>query len=524
MTTSSWAMWPATTCPARNGNDTLKGGAEGDDISGGKGDDTLWGETGDDTLAGGEGVNLLIGGDGADTFDGTNGWSVVSYETSTSSVRVDLGVSTNNGGDAVGDSYININAVFGSAHDDTLIANNFGSFLDGKTGNDSLVGGIGIDTLVGGAGDDTYQVGANDGIVEEAGGGTDTVFSAESLTLAANVENLILIGTAVNGTGNDDANILTGNGEANVLTGLGGNDLYRVGSGDRVVEAVDGGNDTVESSVSYTLEANVENLILTGTALEGFGNGGANYIQGNDGSNGLFGQGGADTLAGGGGDDKYYVGSDGLAIILEAADAGNDYVVVDNDYTLGANIEELYADTSKPAHALRLTGNALANVIGGNDGDNTLDGGGGADTLEGFLGNDTYIVDNAGDVITEEVDGGRDTAVVSLNFSMGSLANVEIIRLADGTEATRLDRRRRRQLAHRQHQLQHHRRRSRRRYHGRRRRQRRVHRGQRRRRRDRDGRGRLPGCHPDQHQLYARGQPRRGILDCHRHRGDRSHR
>ena len=70
------------------GNDTLKGGAEGDDISGGKGDDTLWGETGDDTLAGGEGVNLLIGGDGADTFDGTNGWSVVSYETSTSSVRV----------------------------------------------------------------------------------------------------------------------------------------------------------------------------------------------------------------------------------------------------------------------------------------------------------------------------------------------------------------------------------------------------------------------------------------------------
>ena len=171
------------------GNDTLKGGAEGDDISGGKGDDTLWGETGDDTLAGGEGVNLLIGGDGADTFDGTNGWSVVSYETSTSSVRVDLGVSTNNGGDAVGDSYININAVFGSAHDDTLIANNFGSFLDGKTGNDSLVGGIGIDTLVGGAGDDTYQVGANDGIVEEAGGGTDTVFSAESLTLAANVEN-----------------------------------------------------------------------------------------------------------------------------------------------------------------------------------------------------------------------------------------------------------------------------------------------------------------------------------------------
>ena len=111
---------------------------------------------------------------------------------------------------------------------------------------------------------------------------------------------------------------------------------------------------------------------------------------------------------------------------------------MDNDYTLGANIEELYADTSKPAHALRLTGNALANVIGGNDGDNTLDGGGGADTLEGFLGNDTYIVDNAGDVITEEVDGGRDTAVVSLNFSMGSLANVEIIRLADGTEATRL--------------------------------------------------------------------------------------
>jgi len=53
---------------------------------------------------------------------------------------------------------------------------------------------------------------------------------------------------------------------------------------------------------------------------------------------------------------------------------------------------------------LKGTGNDLGNIINGNSGNNILDGGAGADDLAGGLGNDTYIVDNAGDAVTEDQD------------------------------------------------------------------------------------------------------------------------
>ena len=114
-----------------------------------------------------------------------------------------------------------------------------------------------------------------------------------TLTLAANVENLTLTGVdAINGTGNELANVLTGNAGANTLTGGAGNDtldggagadtligglgddLYIVDNiGDQTVEAAGAGTDTVQSSVTLTLAADVENLILIGSgAINGTGN------------------------------------------------------------------------------------------------------------------------------------------------------------------------------------------------------------------------------------------------------------
>ena len=67
-------------------------------------------------------------------------------------------------------------------------------------------------------------------------------------------------------------------------------------AGDVVTEALNEGTDTVQSSVTYTLGANVENLTLTGSAnLNGTGNALANVITGNSGNNILDGAGGADT-------------------------------------------------------------------------------------------------------------------------------------------------------------------------------------------------------------------------------------
>jgi Ca2+-binding RTX toxin-like protein len=181
------------------------------------------------------------------------------------------------------------------------------------------------------------------------------------VTLGANVENLTLTGSgAINGTGNSAANTLTGNGGNNTLDGgqgadamIGGagNDTYVIDDGgDTITEAAGEGTDTVRSSVRVTLEANVENLVLTGTsAIHGTGNDAANTITGNGGNNTLDGGGGADVLIGGGGGDALIggAGNDTLtggagadrfvfnsALTVANVDRITDYNVADDDIWL----------------------------------------------------------------------------------------------------------------------------------------------------------------------------------------------
>jgi Ca2+-binding RTX toxin-like protein len=188
------------------------------------------------------------------------------------------------------------------------------------TGNalaNHLTGNGAGSVLNGLGGDDNYYVDrVGDTIVEAANNGWDSVLSSITITLAANVEELYLIGTAnLNGTGNAQDNNLTGNtgnnsldgqGGADIMVGRAGNDSYTVDNmGDEVIENASEGDDTVYATISYTLTANVENLVLTGTAANGTGNTLNNLLTGNASNNILNGNAGTDTLIGGLGKDTY---------------------------------------------------------------------------------------------------------------------------------------------------------------------------------------------------------------------------
>jgi putative cofactor-binding repeat protein len=177
--------------------------------------------------------------------------------------------------------------------------------------------------MVGGAGNDTYVVdNASDVVTEDSGttNGVDLVQASISYTISdADVENLTLTGSAdIDATGNASENILTGNTGDNILDGGSGADILDGGegedimigrtgddtyvvdnTGDTITEAASAGTDTVQSSVTHTLAANVENLVLTGAgAINGTGNTLANTITGNAAANTLDGGAGADTLTG----------------------------------------------------------------------------------------------------------------------------------------------------------------------------------------------------------------------------------
>jgi Ca2+-binding RTX toxin-like protein len=256
------------------------------------------------------------------------------------------------------------------------------------------------DNLSGGSGDDTYVVdNPGDFVSELPDSGVDTVWSSVSYSLPANIENLILTGTAnLYATGNDLNNNVTGNSGNNTLNGgtgadnLGGgsgDDTYVVDNpGDFVSELPDSGVDTVWSSVSYSLTANIENLILTGTAnLYAIGNDLNNNVTGNSGNNTLNGGAGSDNLSGGSGDDTYIVDNAG-DIVYELPNSGIDTVRSFINYTLPADIENL---TLLGMANLNGTGNGLNNNIVGNSGNNTLVGGNGNDTLNGEAGDDLIL-------------------------------------------------------------------------------------------------------------------------------------
>ena len=444
-------------------SDLLIGGAGDDTLTAGEGDDFLDGGTGNDVLDAGAGRNRIIfqQGDGQDIVRGTataGGFFSTNIEPVTTYIVGTLGngpvgitsaevVLTRAGDDLVidrndGDDRITVenyftssgaglypvhNIVFsditwnnadinsrvvagqpgtppspgttqigtdgndvltGTAGADNLFGRAGDDYLKGGAGNDFLNGETGKDLLEGGAGDDMLVVDSVlDAITERPGEGTDTVQSYINYALGGNVENLTLIGNiAISATGNELNNYLVGNALNNVMLGRSGDDVL-------------------------------------------YGDAGDDFLNGELGKDQMFGGLGNDTV----------IVDDAGDYVWEAANEGTDTIQSYISYALQENFENLILIGQTGVVA---NGNALANVIQGNDADNRIDGMGGLDNLFGNGGNDRLTIHSGQELVAggngnDTLQFGTDLAFLNLAGLAGTgLTGIEALDLRNGSATT----------------------------------------------------------------------------------------
>jgi Ca2+-binding RTX toxin-like protein len=429
-------------------NDQLKADAGDNRIDGMGGDDRIDGGDGRDILAGGAGNDWIIGGAGNDAIDGgadqdtaqfsgTFAQYTWAYNTQAGTFTFTDSQAGRDGTDVVSnvehfffeDGYKSVADLLaqGTAGNDSMTGSAGADVFNGLAGNDKLLGLAGDDTLDGGAGNDTLDGGADSDTASYAdataavkvslavtkaqstgGAGSDTLLNIENL-LGSNYNDTLTGNTLANridgGNGNDT---LDGGAGSDTLAGGSGNDSYIVdNAADTVVEGAGAGIDTVTAAVTFTLGAEVENLVLGGrNAISGTGNELANMITGNaaantlyglDGNDTLNGGAGADRMIGGEGDDTYMV-DNATDTVIEIAGGGVDTIQSTvKSYTLPPEVENLVlAVGSKAAGGTGndldniITGNAVTNTLVGGAGNDVLDGRDGADVLTGGAGNDTF--------------------------------------------------------------------------------------------------------------------------------------
>jgi Ca2+-binding RTX toxin-like protein len=428
-------------------SDSLLGTALADRIFGGGGNDRLFGLGGNDSLFGGVGNDTLFGSIGLDSMVGGVGNDTFYFETP-GDLMIELpgeGVDTvvSAFSTTLGTQFENLTLIGGAAEgngnggNNVLIGNALANVLRGGAGNDTLDGRAGADIMVGGAGSDTYFVdSAADRIFEAGEPGVDTVRSAVSFALAPFFENLILTGAALRGIGNAGNNQIISGAGNDTLSGGAGNDTLSGGTGadqmfggagndsyvidnpfDRVAEAAGQGADTVLSSITYALGANIENATaIGGGAVRLVGNELNNVLRGSAAANILSGGLGSDVMLGGLGNDTYVVDR-ATDRVLEFAGGGADLVISGIGHALAAHVENL---TLTGAAAIAGVGNTLANRITGNNGGNTLLGGDGNDVLSGGAGNDRLTGGLGRDLLL----GGAGADVFSFASAAESPANV----------------------------------------------------------------------------------------------------
>src|SRR3954467_4145453 len=381
---------------------TIDGTSGDDTLVGTAGPDTINGLGGNDSIRGAAGADSMSGGDGNDTLDGWNHFNSTSIDPA-------------------------------------------------------------VDTMDGGAGNDTYYVDNGADVLADSGG-IDTVNSFNTnWTLGAGFENLVVwIGDEFgSGTGNELDNLIDGTHAYKAsLSGMGGNDLIlsdgksslRGGDGNDTlvgneIDTLDGGNgDDVLSGIDradMTGGAGADTFLFDSQILPQGGGTDHSISDFSSGTDRIVLDGRVMTAMGASGtftanDPRWYAaaganqGHDADDRIIFDTSAGILYYDRDGSGTANAVVLATTAGRSVAASDITVINGESGRVINGTEGNDSLVGGNGDDTINGFGGSDTidggigadsmaggagddvYFVDNPGDVVVEDQNGGIDQVRSSL--------------------------------------------------------------------------------------------------------------
>ena len=329
----------------------INGTSEADYLIGTPDNDELYGLESGDFLYGGEGADLLNGGEGFDWVDYRGSAAAISIEFQEGSVIA-------HGGEAEGDTLIEIEGVMGTQFDDTFVGNIAGMTLDGQDGND------------------IYIIGSDDvKIVEGVSGGYDELRTTlNNMQMDASVEKMTFTGTGdFTGYGNASDNLIIGGAGNDLLFGGDGADHFIGGEGFDTVSYAD-------SSEGVFID------LAQGWMSTGFANGDTFT--------------GIEAIQGSGFDDVLFCKEAG-----QAFDGGDGYDVLNYWDSLEAVSVELRLG-GLVSNVEKIVGSALDDHF-------TIDLGG--VTVDGGQGNDVYTINSAGVTISEIESGGVDELYTSLS-------------------------------------------------------------------------------------------------------------
>ena len=336
-------------------DDHLTGNHHFNVLNGGAGDDTIRGMAGADHLIGGPGADMLDGGedmgeknnllprtdtDGDGDIDADDDAAVAAsidwavYRGAMEGVMVDLSTNRGTGGEAMGDTLDNIELLWGSKHNDTIIASSGADLIHGDGGSDTVsyeASSIGV----------TVNLADDNTIATVTGAGTEAspfVFPDEDSPVVADIDEngvqAILqtpgddpdpddnpdtngatgdrLGSIENLTGSNQKDSLTGDANPNVLKGMGGDDTLSGGDN----------NDTLEGGMG--------NDVLNGGDD-------VDKLMGGAGDDRLDGGGGEDTIVGGAGHDDMEGGDGNDDFVFSPADGAYSDTIL--DYADGDQID-----------------------------------------------------------------------------------------------------------------------------------------------------------------------------------------